>query len=140
MSSYCTEQNLIDRLGEAEIRALTDYERVDWVSPDTLARAIEAASAEIDGYLSRRYGAPLASAPDRIVDCACILTRCRLYTHDRPADVAGDCDGERQWLQRVADGRLDVPGLDEISTAQSAGSVQMSGDARVFGRDNSSDF
>jgi phage gp36-like protein len=140
MSSYCTTQDLIDRDGEDEIRGLTDFQRAEDLNSDVIERAIAGASSEIDGYLTRRYAVPLASAPDRIVEAACVLARCRLYVHDRPEDAAADCEAERAWLQRVADGRLDVPGLVEKTGAQSAGSPQFESDERVFTRDTLSDF
>ena len=140
--SYSTTQQAIDACGEDEILALTDFQGVGEINEQVLDRARSAVDALIDTYLARRYAVPLsAPVPDRITECALTLLRCKLYTHDLPEDVADACAAERRWLESVAAGKLDVPGLTEKTNASAGvGSAQFSGSDPVFGRDHTEDF
>ena len=138
--SYCTQQQLTERFGERELIQLTNFDANDTINTDTLDRAITATAAEIDSYLVDRYTTPLAGAPERIVDIAADLVRCRLYTHDIPDNVAEACKQARRWLEGVAMGKWSVPGLAEKSGAETTGSPQVHGPSRVFTSDSLKDF
>lgn len=138
--AYITEQQLIDRFGERELIALTDFDNVGQLDSDTLNRAIAAAGAEIDGYLADRYSLPVSSNPERLVDIAADLVRCRLYTHDAPDYVTEACKVARRWLEGVAAGRWSVPGLGAKPGAGAAGSPQVSAPDRLFSSDTLKDF
>ena len=51
---YCTQADIEERFGQAELVQLTDRTRTGQVDATTVARAITDASAEIEGYLATR--------------------------------------------------------------------------------------
>lgn len=63
MSAYCTKQDLVARIGAALLLELSDLDGTGEIDDARVARAIEAASAEIDTYAQDRYGSPLDPVP-----------------------------------------------------------------------------
>lgn len=60
---YATPQDLIDRLGEREARAISDRAGVGAPNLPEIERLLAEASAEVDSYVGRRYQLPLVG-PD----------------------------------------------------------------------------
>ncbi|NPU85551.1 MAG: DUF1320 domain-containing protein [Syntrophaceae bacterium] len=61
--AYCTQNDLIEQISEAELIQLTDDAGADTVDTSAVARAIADADAEIDGYCGARYTVPFSPAP-----------------------------------------------------------------------------
>ena len=62
---YATPLDLEQRFGAAELIQQTDLSGAGEYNADTVARALEDASALIDGYLASRYPLPIASPTRR---------------------------------------------------------------------------
>lgn len=112
MAVYCTDDDMIARYGETELIQLTDRDGTEGAIVDeVLETAIEDACSDIDGYLSDGgYTLPLASAPHVLTRHACVITRAYLYDDVRPKDVIDDYNRTIAWLEKIADGRLRLPG------------------------------
>lgn len=78
---YATRQNMVDRFGEEELVQLTDRKDppAGVIDDTVLTKAIDDASAMIDGYLQSRYTLPLANVPVTLVRTACDVARYYLY-------------------------------------------------------------
>jgi phage gp36-like protein len=138
--TYATQQDLIDRFGEAQLKQVADRDGDDGLDPDVVAKALADADAEIDGYIGVRYELPLASTPARLVTIACDIAFYRLHPAGVPEDVRQRYYDARSFLLDVAKGLalLDVAG-DEPDDAGD-GVVQHTGPARAFSRDSLKGF
>lgn len=76
---YATTQDMIDSFGEEELIRLTDMPAAPGViDMAALGRALDRASAEIDGYVASRYPQPFSPVPRILIGVACDLARYRL--------------------------------------------------------------
>lgn len=105
---YATLQDLIDRFGDAELLALTD--RADppagAVDAAVAQKGLDAAVAEIDGYLATRYALPLAVVPPLVRELACTIARYRLWKDGRPEAVRQDYEDASRQLRQIAEGTI----------------------------------
>ncbi|MBZ0253606.1 MAG: DUF1320 domain-containing protein [Candidatus Methylomirabilis sp.] len=134
---YASVQDLKDWADESQLVQLTDPEGAVVVDA-VVEKALEAASARIDGYLEGRYALPLAKVPAALKGHCCDLALYILWGK-RPL---GDSDDIRKrhedavrYLERVAEGRIGL-GLDADGGAPAAAAPMVEGPAKVFGRDN----
>lgn len=81
---YATQQDLVERFGEAELVAITGE-----MDPVTVERALSDADAEIDGYLRGSYALPMNPVPALLKPVACDIARYRMLG-SRPHEVARD--------------------------------------------------
>jgi phage gp36-like protein len=128
---YVTQQNLVDRFGEAELIQLTDRENTGAIDAVVLTQAIADAGAEIDGYLAGRYQLPLASTPSILVLYAGDVARYRLYDDGATEEVRKRYEDVIKFLRLAAEGKVRL-GADEPAPT---GGAQMESGGRVFGRD-----
>lgn len=126
--SYCTQDDLIDRFGEAEITQLSDRAGLGDLDSAVVAQAIADADAEINGYLSGRYTLPLAVVPPVLVRVACDITRYWLFGHDVTELVKDRYDQAIAYLGKVAAGTITFGPEPEAQT----GAALIQSDARVF--------
>lgn len=135
--AYATMQDAVDRFGEDEMIQLSDTENLGELNEAKINQALNDASAEIDGYLSR-YPLPLLSAPKVLVRLCCDLAR--YYLHDDLVDkdsvVVRRYEAGIQLLESVSKGVVSL-GLDQLGARPKPndGAVMASG-GRVFGRDD----
>jgi phage gp36-like protein len=134
---YATVTDLQDRLGEARLVQLTD--RADpplgLVDDGVAGKALDDASAEIDGYLIGRYTLPLADAPE-ILRVHCITIACyRLLGGAATETDREDYKATRDYLNRVADGRVNLLPPSQVPPPAGAGTVIFSPGAKVMGRE-----
>ena len=140
--AYCTRQDLVDRIGEALLREVSDIEDAGVVNEGRVARACEAATAEVNGALQPRYPAPFATPPALVRSLAVDIAIYQLFVargHD-----AATADGV--WAKAYANAQktLDKMRRGEFSTGESqppkdAGSILAAPD-RVFDRDKMQGF
>lgn len=99
------------------------------------------ADATIDGYLSGRYGVPMASAPRLIVGYACDLARYALYDDMATEQITNRYKDAIKALDAISKGviSLGVDGATSPAPA-SGGAAQMESTAPVFSRQNSTGF
>lgn len=116
---YATLQSMADRFGERELIDLTDRAEpyTGAVVEAVLARALEAADAEVDGYLRGRYAVPATPTPALLVDVACDLARWRLWDQTPPEVVKDRAKAAREVLRAIAAGTMV---LDAAAAPQAA--------------------
>lgn len=138
--AYCTEDDLLNRVGEDTLSRLTSD--AGGVDSDVVARAISAADEEIDSYLGVHYTLPFAVTPDRVRDLSVDIAIYNLYGR-RDADIPENRKNRYRdavaSLQRLATGKavLDVP--DPSTVGDGGIGVTTDKDDRVFSRGRSSD-
>jgi len=120
---YATQQDLIDRYGADEIRAVSDRSQppLDAIDAAVVAKALADAREEIDGYLAKRYQLPLAvggaaPVPGVLVGLASDIARFRLHRHIPPEDVEAGYARAVKRLQEIAAGQflLQIAGVQPV--------------------------
>lgn len=129
---YATQADLIVRFGEPELVQLSD--RVGAGVPDAaiVARALEDAAAEIEGYLAARYALPLLNVPGSLVRIACDIARFRLFGDQASAEVRTRYEDARRVLESIARGTVSL-GLPALTTAPALAEMRP-GNVRVASR------
>ena len=122
---------------ENDLRELSDPE-LDAVDDARLDRALEAASAEIDGWLGGRYATPVEPVPHTLTIAAMDIAfyRLQLSVAASPSEAARQQYVDwRSYFGKVASGAMDLPTPDETPSAVSAASeVLFDGPAQTFTR------
>lgn len=132
---YATQQDLADRYGADELRAVSD--RADpplgAIDAAVVAKALGDASEEIDGYLAKRYQLPIAApVPGVLVGLACDIARFRLHRHIPPDDVKDAYTRAVKRLQEIAGGSflLQIAGVQPVQGGTDI--AMLEAPARVF--------
>ena len=140
--SYATQQNLVDRFGEQELIELTD--RADppagAIDATVVAKALEDADGEINGYLAAKYTLPLDPVPLVLQRLASDIARYFLY-QDRVTDIVEKRYQDAiRFLKGVAAGSVSL-GVDASNEQPAAGGgPAYSAPDRAFTGDTLSDF
>jgi phage gp36-like protein len=137
---YATQQNLVDRFGESEIRQISDRDGDGVADAAVIAKALADASAEIDSYIGKVYALPLATVPARVVDLAQDIALYKLFPSNPPDDVRTRYEDARRFLETVAKGLAVLPDLEGALPAPNAAGVEVSGPDRTFSRDSMKGF
>ena len=127
--TYCTQADLIERFGAAEITQLSDRAGLGTLDSAVIDGAIADADAEIDGYLSGRYALPLANAPAVMSRLACDISRYYLFGHDVTDLVKERYDQAIAYLVKIATG---VIGLGPEDPGPDSGTASVQSDTRAF--------
>ena len=110
---YATLDDMTAAFGLDELVAITDRDHTDAVDEALVAASLVRASSEADSYLARRYPVPVAApVPPVLVAAVCDIARYRL-TGGPASETDPILERYRQtikWLERVADGKADLPG------------------------------
>lgn len=132
---YALPADLIARFGAAELIQQTDLSGAGEYNADTVARALEDASALIDGYLASRYSLPVAAVPALLVTLCCDLARYALYVDAVPDVVKDRRDQAVASLRDIAAGRvrLDVGAGSAVDAAPSGLAEVVQPGRKVFG-------
>lgn len=140
--SYATQQDMIDRFGEREVRILTDRDNQGLIDATVLTYALTQADAEIDGYLQGRYALPLAVVPTLLVGIACDVARYRLAGTDiRETDpIRMRYKDATKLLTSISKGELNLGLSAGGEAAPEAGAVRVVEGTRVFTPDTLSDY
>tara|TARA_R110001592_G_scaffold345143_1_gene636849 strand:+ start:1214 stop:1624 length:411 start_codon:yes stop_codon:yes gene_type:complete len=129
---YCTQADLVDRFGEAEIFALARDESGTAIDTAVVERACDDASGEIDGYVSAAgYNVPLSPVPKIVIANACDIARYRLYDEQVNPVAEKRYDDAVKFLRSVSRGDVKL-GISTGPASSSAGSVQMNSGRQVF--------
>ncbi len=138
--TYATQQDLIDRFGNTELVQLTDKvnKPASVIDPTPVARALNDASAFIDGYLKKVTKLPLNVVPPVLTKTASDIAR--YYLHGKAADkdspVTRAYTEASKWLVDVSRGLVELTDNGEAPAASGGGSVKASAPNRVFTRDS----
>lgn len=136
--AYATVADLIARFGEEELIQLTDRAGAHAVDSAIAQRALDDASAEMDGYLAVRYQLPLPTVPTLLARIACDVARYRLWEDHASDEVRRRYEDARRLLEAIAKGlvSLGLPAnLPPAAQPQLSLAAAKSGPAPVFGPD-----
>lgn len=129
--SYCTLAGFTAAF-PGEVVALTNLDDPAATTTDEteLQQALDAATAEIDLYLARRYTLPLSTVPEVLVQFCVDIARYRLDRNQPDEDVRQRYEDAIRALERIGDGKVDLP-IPEPT--QSAGMPSYTSPTRVWG-------
>jgi len=119
--AYTTQAAVQVAVGGSEaLLQLSDQENTGVVNATVVAQAIAAADTMIDSYLSQRWAVPLTTVPDGIVNlstrwAARELRRFGYKGQPIMEDIKAE-EIDRAWLKDVRDGKVQVPGLDPVTS------------------------
>lgn len=99
----------------------------------SIEQAIEDAQSAIDGYLSGRYGTPMATPPAVVKRLACDIARYYLYDDHATETVQKRYDAAIAFFRDVSSGKVTL-GPEAQATAPSGGIVEMVSGGNVFSR------
>ena len=134
MPAYTTQDALILRFTEDELKAVAGRGDDSEIDAAVVAKAITDASGTIDSYIGARYALPLATVPDQIKSAAEDLARYQLYTVECPALVKERRDQVIAWLRDISTGKatLGVSTPEPADAAQSGNEILFeAGDRRT---------
>jgi phage gp36-like protein len=135
--SYCTLQDMLDRLGEEQLIELTDFENAGVVHEGRVQQAIQDAEAEVNAYAQMRYKVPFDPPPSIIRKVTLDLAIYNLFKARGFDEKADDAVVEARrsavaFLERLAKGLVSIgapqPRKDEGARVTAA--------KRVFTRDS----
>jgi len=140
--AYCTQDDILDQVAEAELVRLTDDASAGTVDADVVAAAIAGAEAEIDSYVGRRHTVPLSPVPPVVRDRAVDIAVYRLYKRRRKAndDVRKSYEDALAWLKDVAKGLVSLGVDDPDATPSPTHRPSIDGPDRIFDRDKLEGF
>lgn len=114
---YCTLQDLLDRGYEQELLQRCDPNALGVIDEVIVSRAIDDATADIDGYLAGRYNLPLTVEIATLKQKACDMTR--FYLQEKPPlDMQKRYDAVIRYLEQVAKGAIRLPIASESVIAE----------------------
>ncbi len=135
--SYASQQDLVERAGEAEINEVADRDGNGAPDPDVIEAALFTADERINSYLAVRYRTPLALPAPVVIGWAVSIARYFLHRDGAPDHVVRDYRDAIAELKEAAGGRLAVPDAEGLSpTPSSSGSTSATGTPPAFTRDN----
>ena len=139
---YATLNDLQTRLGPDQYVKLTDDEGTGQANTDRAQEALDAAEAEVDSWLSRRFQTPIdASGEDQatamLLSMALDLAEYRLHARRPPVpdDVREKTRNTRALLQDIAGGKAHLPVSKALAENPAYGEIgKVVGPKRVFRR------
>ena len=142
--AYCTLQDLKDRYGETELVQRTDRTHRPASTIDTVVvqRAIDDATALIDGYVAKLYVLPMSPVPPVLTRTASDIARYFLYGNavDKDGPVAAAHAQALRWLGQVAAGTVQLEAAGVAPSASGGGQIRIAGPDRVMTRDSLGGF
>ena len=142
--AYVTQQDLIDRFGEAELIQLTDRTNLPASTIDSTVVSAAIADAEnlADSYLAKRHVLPLNPVPDVLTPVVANLARYALFGDhaDKDNAVTRNYRDAIGWLKDVASGTVQLEAEGAAAAQPRGGQVQISAPTKVFSRDSLSGF
>jgi len=140
--AYSTLAEMIERFGEGTLIGLTDRGELatGQIDESVVEKALDDASAEIDGYLGARYNLPLTEVPVQIPPLAEILAYWNLHTSEPDEKTKIDRKSAERMLRDIADGRirLDIEGREPQGNGSTG--AQFTDRDRPFDAKNMSGF
>lgn len=140
--SYCTQENILDRIDEAALIQLTDEAGEGEIDDDKVTAAIADADATIDAYCQGRYTLPLSPVPPKITQISVDIAVYNLYSHSdlEMPEVRKERNKEAvRFLEKVAAGTISL-GASTPAQANTDNAVSMDSNARIFTRSKMDGF
>lgn len=134
---YATAQDMLDRFGTPRLVQLTDINEpmTGAVNATVLSRALEDASAEIDGYLAGRMALPLANPPAVLKLHCCTIAHWRLLGSSADEAANEAYKAAIAYLTRVAKGEILIAPPADTPPVDGAGTVLFVQGDKVMGRE-----
>jgi phage gp36-like protein len=135
---YCTEEDILKLLPEAQLLRLTDDENTGSVNDERVTEAIDSAANEIDTYLGSRYELPLSSTPPILLKMNVDIAIYNLYSRVKeqtPETRKDRYDNAIKFLKNVAEGKISLgtqPPPDPPDEDNYEGKSQVSVRTKVF--------
>lgn len=122
--AYAAFSDLVARYGETEITRLAAPDGMLDGEADRarVQLALDDATAVIESYVRGRYQVPLNPVPPEIAAACCALARYNLAQGEgrTPTEQMKEARTDTlRWLERLSDGKVDLPGLDSQQNAAS---------------------
>lgn len=142
--SYCTQQDLVDRFGQAELVQLTDRTNkpATTIDADVVTRAIDDAASLVDGYLKKAYALPLSTVPGILTKISADIAR--YFLNGRAAEKGSPVDiayrDALNWLANVANGVVILDSAGIAPAGSGASEVRTNEPERVFTADTMQDY
>lgn len=138
--AYATAVDMVTSFGEEELIRLTDVDAVPTGAVVTarVQRALDDASAMLDGYLAGRYSVPLASVPGVVKMHALGVARYFLQRVNPDDRAIRDYEAAVRYMERVASGQIALMPPAQASAAapaSSTGAVVFAPGSKIFGRE-----
>ena len=140
--AYCTKTDILEELDEDTLVQLTDDKDLGVVDDAKVTAAIDKADEEIDSYCGRRYSVPFATVPGRIKHLSVDMAIYHLYGRRKgaPQQRKDAYDTALRFLRDVADNRASLGENDPDAPPSDAEKPQISGNTRIFSRDDLEGF
>lgn len=130
--SYATQQDIIDKYGEAELVVSSDHNLIGEVDTAVVNRALVDAGDEIDTYLAGRYTLPLNPVPPVLKPLAVDIALYKMSTAPAVTEEKRKrYDDALGLLKMIARGEIS---LGRQSSAVSTAGASFNADPRLFGR------
>lgn len=139
---YITEQGMVDRYGQDEIKRITDRTRTGEIDSQVLNQAITDAQSEVDAYISSKYTTPLTTITEAISRTTGDIARYRLYDERCPENIRQRYQEAVEFLKAVSAGRATLGNGPEGQKLAGAGHLQTARNsaARTFSLDKLRDY
>lgn len=124
--SYCTKDDIIKLLPEAQLIRLTDDEGAGAVNDMRVQEAIDSAAEEMDAYLGAKYELPLTSTPPILGKMNVDMAIFNLYSRVKetiPEMRQKRYDRAIKMLEDIRDGKLS-PGIQPAPDPPDTGQVE----------------
>jgi phage gp36-like protein len=138
--AYCTQTDIADILTLETLIRLTDDEGAGIVDAARVAKAIEDADAEIDGYCGEKYSLPLSPVPVIIRKASVDIAIYNLYSRRQgaPEDRKQRYDNTIKLLREIAKGTVTLGAGSPA--AETSDAPEFSSQERIFTRDKMKGF
>lgn len=138
---YCSQADILERLPEETLIQLTEDAGAGTVDAAVVARAIEDADAEIDGYLGSRHQVPLSPVPALVRKISVELAVYHLFSRrgGAPEEWRQRYEDNRRLLENVAKGLVTLGQSDPAGTPAPS-PAQVESQPRIFSRPGLEDF
>ena len=132
---YAAESDMVNRFGNNEVVALTDRSQTGAIDPNVLQQALDAASAQIDTYLSGRYALPLQIVPTYLVKLCCDIARYELCVGSTRGteEIETRYKDAVRFLELAAAGKITL-GVTAAGQVQSTNTVEFNTGTQIFSR------
>lgn len=135
--AYIVQSDLQEYLSNDVIRQLTDDLGDGVADSPRVTQCIVGATAEVDGYIVRRYDLPLSTTPPLVAELTCILTAYRLFQRRSrvPDSFEKIYEKAQEMLERIAEGKILLgTGSDDDAVPNEGGSISLRSRTRVHSR------
>lgn len=137
--AYCTVDDILEILPEAQVIRLTDDENSGAYDPGKVQGAIDAAAEEINSYLGGRVALPIAGAiPPILKKFNADMAAYNLYSRvaeEIPSTRKDRYDNAVKLLEKIAEGKLTLglqPPPDAPAAADCENAAQVQTRSKIF--------